>query len=159
MICICTSVLLTYQTLSLFNSSILLLAFAAFDFAKTKWIKINVIDKEHLKKFGKFIWRHLLTLTLSYFVFEAISHGTIKVNISGAFEFYFFSVLIDWIKVKIKFNGNGSYDSHEKMMNYSRRENDWSHTGSSAWMSNPGMVGSPANHLYNLGYNSGSTHY
>ncbi|MBP9752210.1 MAG: hypothetical protein KBD31_00140 [Proteobacteria bacterium] len=124
MLCICASVLLTYQTLSLFNSSVLLLAFAAFDFAKTKWIKVDVIQKEHLKKFASFIWRHLLTFVGFFFATYVLAEGHISwVN---TISFFIGAIAVDWLKTRKR--SYESYDTSDPLTEYSRRlrnDNYW----------------------------------
>jgi hypothetical protein len=143
MICICASVLLTYQNLSLFNSSILIAAFAAFDFAKTKWIKIDTIQKEHIKKFGKFIWRHLLTFGVCSLIISVPIAGRMP-GIEGSIILSIFAVFLDSFKGGKR--AHESYDGRDNTRRLDTFDNlNPTHCGSAAWNVNP--------------YNSGSTAY
>jgi len=138
-----TAVLLNHQTLSLLNSAILLTAFAAFDFAKTKWIKIDSLKKEHLKKFAKFIWRHLLTLSVICLVLSVFIAGRIP-GIEGTIITTMFAIFFD--SLKRKKSAYGSYYGHNHLRSPDTFDNlNPTHCGSAAWNMNP--------------YNSGSTAY
>jgi len=48
--------------------------------------------------------------------------------------------------------GNIRYNSSNQMLRYAKDQMNSSRLGSSEWARNPMKAGSPASHLYNLGY-------
>lgn len=96
----------------------------------------------------KFVWRHVLTLIVfGMMLFATIVVG--KISWINCGYFYIGAILLDWLKMKFK--STGTNNAHEQMFESAHRSMDSSRFGSSAWATNPGMIGSPANHLYNLG--------
>jgi hypothetical protein len=99
----------------------------------------------------KFIWRHVLTLSAVGMIAYGVYHGKTPV-ISGTSFVFGIAAFIDWFKMQFKFSTGSNNDAREQMFESARRNMDSSRFGSSAWATNPAMAGSPANHLYNLGY-------
>lgn len=105
------------------------------------------------KKVIKFVWRHAFVLADFFIIIQGICEGK-KPILEGVLLMLAIAFLLDWIKMKIKFSGGAYNLAQEQMFESARRNMDSSSFGSSAWATNPAMAGSPANHLYNLGYNS-----
>jgi hypothetical protein len=105
---------------------------------------------DNLIKVLKFVWRHVFTLSAVGMIIYGIYQGKTPI-ISGTFIVLGAATLIDWFKMKLKFSSRNN-NSRGQMFESARRNMDSSRFGSSAWATNPAMAGSPANHLYNLGY-------
>lgn len=105
----------------------------------------NVLDKTI--KVVKFAWRHffvILTLVAMIFLVKLSSANWFNITISIAF-----AVSLDWLKTKIKFSSinNSQSHYHQAVTDSFRKHYEWA--------TNPAKIGSPANHIYNLGYNPG----
>jgi hypothetical protein len=99
------------------------------------------------KKVARFTWRYFFTIILLVMAVDFILEAT-SVNYLNMLGTFAIAAFIDWLKC---LKGKGSNNSHEQMLAYARSENDSCNVGSAAWRANPMAIGSPANHLYNLG--------
>jgi len=105
------------------------------------------------KKVVKFVWRHVLTIGVfallfaAFVMYQAINWPMFSVELIIA-------IALDKFKMSFKSTNNFHNCAKEQMFESSCRNMDSSRFGSSAWATNPAMAGSPANHLYNLGYNT-----
>ncbi|MFN6414731.1 MAG: hypothetical protein ACK4V2_03040 [Pseudomonadota bacterium] len=102
----------------------------------------NVLDNSI--KSVRFLWRHAIILGMLGMMINVIDLHTanwrnilISLVIAGLVDFF-------KMKIKIKFSDRYPNTITAQMIQNQKRYNDWS--------TNPGMAGSPANHLYNLGY-------
>ncbi len=111
----------------------------------------HVLDTS--KKVIKFVWRHAFVLASFAITIQGIYEGKTPI-LEGEVLAFSIAFFLDWLKTKIKFSGSTYNHAHEHMIESSRKNMDSSRFGSSAWATNPAMAGSPANHLYNLSYNS-----
>ena len=105
-----------------------------------KWQK--VIDNSI--KTLRFFWRHACVLVMLGMMVNIVSLQT--ANWRNILISLVIAGLVDFFKMKIKVNFTNQYHSTitEQMLKSQKKYNDWS--------TNLGMAGSPANHLYNLGY-------
>jgi hypothetical protein len=101
-------------------------------------------------KILKFIWRYIFVFVSFGITIQGIYEGKTPI-IEGEAIILVIAVFIDWLKMQFKFSSNHS-SSRDQMFESANNNMDSSRFGSSAWATNPMMAGSPANHLYNLGY-------
>ena len=109
----------------------------------------NALDTS--MKVLKFVWRHLLVLGSFAITIQVICEGHIP-SLKGEIICFTIAFSFDWLKMQFKATRSKGNLAQEQMFESARKNMDSSRFGSSAWATNPAMAGSPANHLYNLGY-------
>jgi len=66
---------------------------------QTPWVKA--------KRIARFTWRHVLTLFILSIIFQAIFVGHIQGG--NALGFLSLAIFLDWLKMKVSFQGVGSH--------------------------------------------------
>jgi hypothetical protein len=97
-------------------------------------------------KLVKFAWRHFFVLNLLHCLAIAFIEAP-SVNWGVFIGYLAVAVTLDWLKAKIKFSNSNHFDHYQAAIDSSRQYNEWA--------TNPAKIGSPAHHIYNLGYNPG----
>lgn len=101
------------------------------------------IQKDHLKKFSLFIWKHVLKLVGFILILSVLIAGRIP-RLEGTLIFFTFAILIDWLKVQKGSNNSSNYrmDDLKKLQEFNNL--DPTQYGSAAWNMNPYTYGSCA---------------
>lgn len=107
----------------------------------------NILDKTI--KVAKFSWRHFFVISLLVLLVIAFIDAP-AINWKVFANYLSAAIALDWIKTKIRFSKSDNSHYHQAVTDSFRKHSEWA--------TNPAKIGSPANHLYNLGYNPGKYH-
>jgi hypothetical protein len=117
-------------------------------------MKIKPINKmqkalNQIIKISKFVWRHFFVMCVFILLLIAfVSYPEIDWQMFGVE--LIIAIFLDWLKTKDRASNTNNSRYHQVVADSFRKHSEWAN--------NPAKIGSPANHLYNLGYNPGKHH-